>query len=206
MVMRMSAGWRRKRARSDLRRVAGADGDLGRTKGDAGGAGERGDGFERRAEVAFHVDREGFEGADVDDAASAVAAWSGSRWNMRRSRHQRKAARVLPVPVGARMRVDSPRAMAGQPRRCGVVGVPSAERNHARVTGWKRASGSERSEDRGWIFCDHLWGRIRRVGGERKDERFARTARFARIPVPKRRELGEPACARSRLSLPLGFC
>ena len=30
-------------------------------------------------------------------------------------RHHRKAVRVLPVPVGARMRVLSPRAMAGQP-------------------------------------------------------------------------------------------
>src|SRR5438309_1669808 len=32
---------------------------------------------------------------------------------MSRSRHQRKAVRVLPVPVGATMRVLSPRAMAG---------------------------------------------------------------------------------------------
>ena len=52
-----------------LRGVAGADGDLGRAEGDASVAGEGGDGFERGAEVAFHVDSEGFEGADVDDAA-----------------------------------------------------------------------------------------------------------------------------------------
>ena len=68
----MSAGWRRKRARSDCGRVAGADGDLGGTEGDASVASEGGDGFERRAEVAFHVDGEGFEGADVDDAAAGI--------------------------------------------------------------------------------------------------------------------------------------
>ena len=37
----------------------------------------------------------------------------------------------------------SPRAIAGQPSRCGAVGVPRAERNQSRVTGWKRARGSE---------------------------------------------------------------
>jgi hypothetical protein len=68
--MRMSAGWRRKRARSICGCVAGADGDFGQAKGHAGGAGERGDGCKRRAEVAFDVDREGFEGTDVDDAAT----------------------------------------------------------------------------------------------------------------------------------------
>jgi hypothetical protein len=33
----------------------------------------------------------------------------------------RKAASVLPLPVGARISADSPRAIAGHPRRCGVV-------------------------------------------------------------------------------------
>lgn len=54
-------------------------------------------------------------------------------------RHQRNAVRVLPVPVGARMRVDSPRAMAGQPSRCGAVGLSKTARNQAAVMGWKRA-------------------------------------------------------------------
>ena len=35
--------------------------------------------------------------------------------NMSRLMHHRKAARVFPVPVGARIKVDSPRAIAGQP-------------------------------------------------------------------------------------------
>src|SRR6202451_3176224 len=61
------------------------------------------------------------------------------RCNMRRSRHQRKAVRVLPVPVGARIRVLSPRAIGGQPSRCGAVGCSKTARNQAAVTGWKRA-------------------------------------------------------------------
>ncbi len=55
-----------------LRRVAGADGDVGQAKGNAGGAGERGQTQERDAKVSFHIDGEGFEGADVDDAASFI--------------------------------------------------------------------------------------------------------------------------------------
>ena len=63
-------------------------------------------------------------------------------WSMRRSRHQRNAVRVLPVPVGARMRALSRRAMTGQPRRCGAVGASKTARNHSAVTGWKQAKGS----------------------------------------------------------------
>ena len=36
----------------------------------------------------------------------------------------------------------SPRAMAGQPRRCGAVGRSNTARNHSAVTGWKSASAS----------------------------------------------------------------
>src|SRR5271168_924720 len=61
------------------------------------------------------------------------------RCNMRRSRHQRNAVRVLPVPVGARIRVLSPRAIAGQPSRWGAVGCSKTARNQEAVTGWKRA-------------------------------------------------------------------
>ena len=55
--------------------VAGADGDFGWAEGDASVAGEGGDAQEGGAEVAFDVDGEGFEGADVDDAAA------GFLWN-----------------------------------------------------------------------------------------------------------------------------
>ena len=47
----------------------------------------------------------------------------GTGSNMIRLMHQRKAVSVLPLPVGARMSVDSPRAIAGQPRVCGGVGA-----------------------------------------------------------------------------------
>src|ERR1039458_6048894 len=61
---------------------------------------------------------------------------------MSRLMHHRKAARVLPVPVGARMRVDSPRAMAGQPSCWGRVGAEKTASNQARTGGWKRWRGS----------------------------------------------------------------
>src|SRR5262245_49758709 len=47
----------------------------------------------------------------------------------------RKAASVLPVPVGAAMSVCLPAAIAGQPCRCGAVGSPSVSRNHAATVG-----------------------------------------------------------------------
>ena len=44
---------------------------------------------------------------------------------------QRKAASVLPLPVGARISVDSPRAIAGQPCACGGVGAANDPRNQS---------------------------------------------------------------------------
>ena len=54
---------------------------------------------------------------------------------MRLFSSQRKAVRVLPVPVGARMSVFEPRAIAGQPCSCGLLGAPSRSRNHTRTSG-----------------------------------------------------------------------
>src|ERR1700739_1792400 len=59
-----------------------------------------------------------------------------------RSRHHRNAVSVLPVPVGARMRALSPRAMTGQPNLWGAVGASNTARNHSVVTGWKQAKAS----------------------------------------------------------------
>ena len=70
-----------------------------------------------------------------------------ARRNMSRSRHQRNAVSVFPLPVGARMRVFSPRAIAGQPSLCGAVGCSKTARNHAAVTGWKRPRASS-----GWAL------------------------------------------------------
>ena len=62
--------------------------------------------------------------------------------NNRRSRHQRNAVSVFPLPVGARMSVESPRAIAGQPAVCGEVGVSKADVNQPRVAREKCARAS----------------------------------------------------------------
>jgi hypothetical protein len=54
-----------------------------------------------------------------------LALW-GTGVNMMRLMHHENAARVLPVPVGARIRVDSPRAIAPTTRR--VEGLWEPER------------------------------------------------------------------------------
>ena len=51
------------------------------------------------------------------------------------SMQTRNAARVLPEPVGAEMRVGSPRRMAGQPAICGSVAEPNFVVNHSCTTG-----------------------------------------------------------------------
>src|SRR5579864_6134676 len=48
----------------------------------------------------------------------------------------KKAARVLPEPVGAEMSVVSPARMRGQPCSCGSVGVPKRLTNQSRTSGW----------------------------------------------------------------------
>src|ERR1017187_6684824 len=78
---------------------------------------------------------------------------------MRRLMHHRKAARVLPVPVGARMRVDSPRAMAGQPSCWGRVGAGKTASNQARTGGGKRGGGVGGGK--------RAWDRARAGGGRR---------------------------------------
>ena len=59
----------------------------------------------------------------------------GAGVNINRLRHQRNAVSVFPLPVGARISVDSPRAIAGQPSCCGFVGASNALVNHARTAG-----------------------------------------------------------------------
>src|ERR1044072_175294 len=51
----------------------------------------------------------------------------------------RKAARVLPEPVGARMRVWSPRAIASHPCSWASVGAAKVASNQARVGAEKRS-------------------------------------------------------------------
>src|SRR5687768_11362760 len=52
----------------------------------------------------------------------------------------KKAASVLPEPVGARMSACSPAAIAGHPSACAGVGSPNVVRNHSRTGGEKLSS------------------------------------------------------------------
>jgi hypothetical protein len=72
----------------------------------------------------------------------ALAVAGTGAWRARRSIATRNAARVLPEPVGASRRVDSPRAIGGQPSSCARVGSPSAARNQLCTGGRKRSSGA----------------------------------------------------------------
>src|SRR5579884_2384097 len=54
----------------------------------------------------------------------------------------RNAARVLPEPVGAEIRVESPARMCGQPSTWGSVALPNLARNHSRTTGCAHARAS----------------------------------------------------------------
>ena len=47
----------------------------------------------------------------------------------------RNAVSVLPLPVGARISVDSPRAMGGQPSFCGGVGASKDALNQSATVG-----------------------------------------------------------------------
>ena len=67
---------------------------------------------------------------------------SGTGANIRRSIAHRNAASVLPLPVGANTRVDSPRAIAGHPRAWAAVGASKDALNQSRTAGWNDASGS----------------------------------------------------------------
>src|SRR5664279_1515174 len=66
----------------------------------------------------------------------------GSR--ARRSSVHRNAARVLPLPVGAWIRVWRPAVMLAQPPTWAGVGASKAERNHSPTAGLKGANGSPR--------------------------------------------------------------
>ena len=87
-------------------------------------------------------------------STSTARARSGERYTRRvrrtpssgggvlasRSRPQRKAASVLPEPVGASTSVWAPAAMAGQPWRWAGVGSGNDVSNQARTAGEKASS------------------------------------------------------------------
>ncbi len=55
---------------------------------------------------------------------------------------ERKAASVLPLPVGAQMSVCWPAVIGGQPRAWAAVGVGKDAPNHARTAGENDSSTS----------------------------------------------------------------
>src|SRR5450759_100769 len=65
---------------------------------------------------------------------------AGDGWRTSRSRHHRNAARVLPLPVGAWMRVWRPAAIAAQPPDWAGVGRSKTLSNQARTAGENGAS------------------------------------------------------------------
>lgn len=52
----------------------------------------------------------------------------------------RKAVSVFPLPVGARISVDSRRAIDGHPSVCGGVGASKEARNQSAAAGWKSSN------------------------------------------------------------------
>src|SRR4029079_8062022 len=73
----------------------------------------------------------------------------------------RKAARVLPEPVGAAISVCRPAAIDSQPRSCADVGSPTSVVNHRRKRGWKpsKAMGPVDPEGRAPAIIPLLTGR-----------------------------------------------
>ena len=67
---------------------------------------------------------------------------AGRGCSTRRSRHHRNAARVLPLPVGAWIRVLRPALIAAQPCAWAGVGASNVASNQALTAGPKGASGS----------------------------------------------------------------
>src|SRR5579863_9570271 len=63
-------------------------------------------------------------------------------WRTRSSIAARKAARVLPDPVGAAMRVWRPALIKGQASACAGVGAAKLSANQPATAGWNRVSAS----------------------------------------------------------------
>jgi len=99
----------------------------------APGLGHLPDTGKRRSQIAFDVDRERFERRDVQHAASG--GFGRHRREHEAIEAPQKCRQRFPLPVGDRISVESPRAIAGQPSVCGRVGASKARANHSRTAG-----------------------------------------------------------------------
>ena len=89
---------------------------------------------ERRFEVALDVVRERLQRRDVDDLG-LVGSWPSSPWRTSASIAARKAASVLPDPVGAAISVCRPAWIAGHASACAGVGAAKLRSNQAATAG-----------------------------------------------------------------------
>ena len=119
-----------------------------------------------RPEVLLDVDGQGPQRREVDHPGALLRRRRATGSTASRSRAQRNADRVLPVPVGARMSVWSPSAIAGQPVICGGVGAWKVEVNHSRTGSENRRGRPPRhgSRNRG---RRHPWGHATDAEGHR---------------------------------------
>lgn len=116
--------------------VTGADAHLDLRLGEAEADGFLADAGEGAAEVALHVDGERLEGETYRTRQRFLGSAGGgveASW----SRAARKAARVLPEPVGATTSTSEPSAMACHAPAWAVVGASNAPVNQPRVAGEK---------------------------------------------------------------------
>ena len=141
----------------------------------------QGDPGQRRPQVALDVVGQRLERRDVQDRTGRAprASGAGLGWVASRSRHQRNAARVLPLPVGAWMSVCRPLEIAAQPRAWASVGASKLARNQSRTAGENGASGS------GTAGGGHGARSIARDGQFRPDVRLRVTSM---VPARKRAE------------------
>ncbi len=113
-------------------------------------------------EVLVDVVAEGLERRDVEDLGFVGQRAGLARAAARESMALRKAARVLPEPVGAEISTSRPWRISGQPRRWGSVGAPKVAANHWETRGWK-----EESTYLYYVAARlDVQGRERRLGGD----------------------------------------
>src|SRR5690554_5935838 len=98
----------------------------------------------------------------------------------------RKAASVLPEPVGARIRLWRPPAMAGQPWACAAVGSPKVVANHSRTGGENRSRATPGAYGRTLTVPVGSWragtGPARAGSARAGSRRPAVASRHARVP------------------------
>ena len=96
---------------------------------------------QRLLEILLYVIAECLERRNVDHRVVGASEPSIA-WRISLSMQIRKAARVLPDPVGAEINVGLPERIDGQPSSWGEVGVQNLAVNHSRTTGCAQASAS----------------------------------------------------------------